>query len=72
MQEQLIEKKINQLPDELKKEVLDFIDFLIVKYNNNVKRSEKKVFTFDWEGGLSDYKNKYTSVELQHISTKWR
>ncbi|WP_456324438.1 DUF2281 domain-containing protein [Desulfonauticus submarinus] len=62
MQEQLLEKKINQLPDELKKEVLDFIDFLIVKYNNNVKRSEKTVFTFDWEGGLSDYKDKYTSV----------
>lgn len=28
--------------------------------------TEKEGFRFDWEGGLSELKEKYTSVELQH------
>jgi hypothetical protein len=70
MEEQIIEKKIHQLPEELRKEVLDFIDFLLFKSRKNL--IDKKKFNFDWEGGLSDLKTKYTSVELQHISTEWR
>jgi len=31
MEEQIIEKKIHQLPEGLRKEVLDFIDFLLFK-----------------------------------------
>jgi hypothetical protein len=29
-------------------------------------------FKFDWEGGLSDLKEQYTSVELQHKALEWR
>ena len=29
-------------------------------------------FKFDWEGGLSDLKKKYTSVSLQHKALEWR
>ena len=72
MESQLIERKINQLPDRLKEEVFDFINFLIIKSHNNKKEIDKKDFNFDWEGGLSDYKDKYTSVELQHKSMEWR
>ncbi|KCZ71820.1 Protein of unknown function (DUF2281) [Candidatus Methanoperedens nitroreducens] len=32
----------------------------------------KKKFRFDWEGGLSELKKKYTSVELQHKALEWR
>jgi hypothetical protein len=32
------------------------------------KEVEKKEFRFDWEGGLSKLKGKFTSVELQHKS----
>jgi hypothetical protein len=70
MEEQIIEKKIHQLPEELRKEVLDFIDFLIFKSRKNLV--DKKKFKFEWEGGLSEIKTKYNSVELQHISTEWR
>ena len=32
----------------------------------------KKNPTFNWFGGLSECKDKYTSVELQHKVTDWR
>jgi hypothetical protein len=70
MEQQLIEKKLHQLPEQLRKEVLDFIDFLIAKSRNNLVN--KKEFKFEWEGGLSDFKTKYNSVELQHMSMEWR
>ncbi len=72
MQDQLIEKKLNELPDNLKKEVLDFIDFLMFKSRNSAEKEENKEFIFDWEGGMADYKEKYDSVKLQHLSQAWR
>ena len=36
------------------------------------ERERKKGFKFNWEGGLKEIKNKYTSVELQHKSMEWR
>ena len=45
-------------------------------YRKNLKENRegetKKGFRFDWEGGLSDLKEKYTSVELQHKASEWR
>jgi len=49
--------------------VFDYIDFLIMK---QYKGGKKEKFTFDWAGGLSDLKEKYTSVELQHKAMEWR
>ena len=65
----LIEHKFNVLPDDLKKEVLNFIDFLIAK-----RKLEKSLtpFNFSWEGGLADYNEEYSSVDLQHQSMGWR
>ncbi len=37
-----------------------------------LERDEKKGFKFNWEGGLKEIRNKYTSVELQHKSMEWR
>ena len=72
LKNELIEKKVNELPDNLKREVLDFIEFLIDRNRNKKDYIKEEKFNFDWEGGLSDYKNKHTSIELQHISMKWR
>lgn len=69
MNNQLLEKKLNELPKDLKKEALDFIDFLVTK---NYQYTKKENFSFSWEGGLSELKNKYTSVSLQHDSLEWR
>jgi len=69
MNTHLIERKFKALPDDLKKEALDFIDFLMTK------RRQRKItsqFDFTWEDGLSNLKDKYNSIDLQHQSMKWR
>ena len=70
MYENEIEMKTKELPDHLKRQVLDFIDFLATKY----KRTEQKPrrFKFDWEDGLSELSDKYDSVGLQHAALEWR
>ena len=65
-----IEAKIDKLPEHVIPEINDFIDFLLVKYGD--KKIKKNKFKFDWEGGLSNLKDKYTSVELQHKALEWR
>ena len=62
--------KIRELPDELKREVLDYTEFLLKKYKDRKTDAEK--FSFDWEGGLSDIGEDITSVELQHRALEWR
>ena len=59
-----IEEKLRKLPDHAVAEVNDYIEFLLQKYGT--QESKKKKFRFDWAGGLSHLKDKYTSVELQH------
>ena len=59
---------LEKLPEDLKKEVLDYAEFLMERY----KRRKKKGFKFDWEGALSELKDKFTSVDLQHKVLEWR
>ena len=61
-------KKTAELPEELQKEVADFVDFL----SQRRARPMRNKLRFDWVGALSDLKNKYTSVELQHMASEWR
>lgn len=66
-----INMKINQLPEHLMPALVDYIDFLLTKYGSKeVERDHK--FKFDWEGGLSELKDQYNSVELQHKAMDWR
>jgi len=69
MKDEAIKTRLEKLPTELKREVLDYMEFLLQKYGKRVK---KEKFRFDWEGGLSDLKDKFTSVELQHKVLEWR
>ena len=70
MYENEIEVKMKEFPEDLRKEVLDYMDFLLMKYKG--KGTKAKKFKFDWEGGLSEIREKVTSVELQHKSLEWR
>lgn len=70
METQAIKSKLEELPEDLKIEAYDFIEFLLQKHG--ATRAKKEKFKFDWEGGLSDLKKKYTSVELQHKASEWR
>ena len=63
-----LEDRINELPPEQRREVEDFVEFLVQR------RSQKKPMAprFHWAGALSDLKGQYTSVELQHQILNWR
>lgn len=71
MQEQSIKSRLDDLPEDLKKEALDYIEFLVLKYHRTVP-AKKERFLFNWEGGLSELKDRYSSVELQHKAMEWR
>jgi hypothetical protein len=62
--------KIEELPEDLRREVLDYIEFLLAKYTGKENRTKK--FRFDWEGSLSEIRGQFTSVELQHRGLEWR
>jgi len=70
MYEKEIEMKARKLSDDLRKEILDYMEFLLSK--NSVKTTKAGKFKFDWEGGLSKIKDKFSSVELQHRALEWR
>lgn len=70
METQVIKSKLEELPEDLKREAYDFIEFLLQKHG--ATRAKKGKFKFDWEGGLLNLKKKYTSVGLQHKSLEWR
>ena len=58
---QTLKEKLEALPKPPQKEV-EFVDFLLSKRET----AQRKGFSFSWAGGLSDLKDKTTSVELQH------
>jgi Uncharacterized conserved small protein len=63
-----VEEKIKKLPPELHKEVEDYVDFLLQKTE---KKTGKKL-GLEWIGGLKEYRDKYTSLELQKKALEWR
>ena len=70
MYEKEIAHKMGELPEDLRREVLDYMEFLLKKYRG--KEIKAKKFNFDWENGLSELKNDFTSVELQHRANELR
>ena len=54
MYETEIQTKIQNLPEEIRSEAIDFIEFLTSKYQQKEIRGKK--FKFDWGGGLSNIK----------------
>jgi len=67
--EKEIASRVRELPEDLRRRVLDYIEFLVRRYGG--KRGAGG-FRFDWEGGLSELREKFTSVELQHRALEWR
>ncbi len=69
MKSHIIRTMLEELPEELEEDVLNYIQSLLKK---NGKKTEKRKFSFNWEGGLSDLREKYTAVELQHKALEMR
>jgi hypothetical protein len=63
-----IEEMVKKLPPELKREVEDFVNFLIEKK----ARKQGRKLRQDWAGALKDYRDQYTSLELQKKALEWR
>ena len=63
-----LEEKIKELPPDLHQEVMDFVDFLLEKRG----RKPGKKLRQDWAGALKDYRDQYTSLELQKKALEWR
>jgi hypothetical protein len=72
MDTNIILNKFQSLPIKAQQELVDFLEFLSSKYNKQKKATNKSNFSFNWEGGLSDLKNQFTSVDLQHQVNNWR
>jgi predicted DNA-binding protein len=64
----MIEDRIKELPPELRKEVEEFVEFLLEKRG----RKRGTYLRQGWAGALRDLRDKYTSVELQHKVSEWR
>ena len=64
----IVEEKLKQLPRHLHEDVIDFIDFLLVKKVLKKKKRPK----LDWVGGLKEYRDQYTALELQKKALDWR
>jgi hypothetical protein len=63
-----IEEMVKKLPPELRREVEDFVNFLIEKKARKRGRKLRQ----DWAGALKDYRDRYTSLELQKKVLEWR
>ena len=63
-----IEEIVKELPAELQQEVADFAQFLVQRQGRKTGRKLRQ----DWAGGLREYRDKYTSLELQKKAMEWR
>ena len=66
--ESVVVEKIKQLPPDFHEEVIDFIDFLLIQKVSKRKKRPK----LDWIGGLNEYGEQYTALELQKKALDWR
>ena len=70
MEKQLrpLDEIVRKLPLEFQKEVRDFAEFLLEKQR---KKKGNKLHQ-NWAGALREYREQYTSLELQKKALEWR
>jgi len=62
-----LEEIIKELPPDIQQEVLDFAEFLMSKR----KPPKQKRMRLSWIGGLREFRDKYTALELQKKALEW-
>ena len=62
-----IDELIEQLSPELQDKVFDFAQFLL---KTKIQPKQKKL-RMSWAGGLKEFRNEFTSMELQKKSLEW-
>lgn len=63
-----LEEMIKQLPEGLRQEAEDFVQFLLEKREKKQGRKLRQ----DWAGALKEFRDQYTSLELQKKALEWR
>lgn len=63
-----LEELVKELPPASQAEVRDFVEFLLEKRKRKVTGKLRQ----DWGGALNDYRDQYTSLELQQKALDWR
>jgi len=62
-----VEDVIRDLPPDLQKEVLDFAEFLKQKRSGRTRQRLR----LTWAGGLKEYRDQFTSLNLQKKALEW-
>ena len=63
-----LDELLKELPPESQAEVRDFVESLLRKQNKKPAGKLRQ----NWAGTLSDFRDEYTSLELQKKSLDWR
>ena len=63
-----LDELVRELPPDVQVEVRDFVEQLIAKRQRVAGRKLRQ----DWAGGLRDYRDQYTALELQRKALDWR
>lgn len=63
-----LDELMKELPPDSQAEVRDFVEFLLEKKRRKAAGKLRQ----NWAGALSDYKDEYTSLELQKKALDWR
>ena len=63
-----LDELLKELPPDSQAEVRDFVELLLRKRNKKPAGRLRQ----SWAGALSDFREEYTSLELQKKSLDWR
>jgi hypothetical protein len=59
---------VEELPPELQQEVYDFARFLL---ETKTQPRRKGKLRLTWAGGLAEFRDRYTSLDLQRKALEW-
>ena len=72
MSREAIIAKIESLPEESRKQLVAFLNFLAEHSGELALSTKPPGFKFNWAGGMADLGKEFTAVELQHKANEWR
>lgn len=61
-----LEEKIRQLPPDAQKRVEEFVESLV-----NSSKPKQSQLRLSWAGGLREFRDRFTSLELQKKALEW-
>jgi hypothetical protein len=62
-----LEELMKELPPQLQNEVREYAQYLV---DTKVK-PKRKYLRMDWAGGLREYRDQFTSLQLQKKALEW-